>query len=100
MVRQNGRFFEVKVVGFSFDKSKVGYISNQGWLWASQDAMVSISEASEITSLSELTILYLVKHENLISFSDPFEPDPQKAVRVIRSRVIQIADELNRRMNI
>lgn len=84
----------------SFIKTKVGYITNQGWLWACQDAMVSISEASEITSLSELTILYLVKHENLISFSDPFEPDPQKAIRVIRSKVIQLADELNRRMNI
>jgi hypothetical protein len=78
----------------SFVKTRVGYITNQSWLWAQHDAMVSIPEASKLTSLSELTISYLVKNGNLKSFIDPFDHDPQHAIRVIRSKAFGIAAEL------
>lgn len=95
-----GLYLESGMSMDAFMKTRMGYVTNQSWLWAHQDAMISIPEASELTSLSELTLSILIDHGNLKSFIDPFEKDPKQATRVVRSRANEVADNLSKNLNL
>ena len=65
-----------------FWNTPVGYMVLRARLWAEQDRLISLKEASELSGLSLSSLSQRISRGQMQFYRDPFEPNSQRARRI------------------
>jgi hypothetical protein len=76
-----------------FWNTPVGYCVLQARLWAEQDRLISLKEASELSGLSLSSLSQRLSRGQIQFYRDPHEPNPQRARRLRLNNLEQFIHE-------